>query len=262
MATRDTKNGPSKLVAMRPDSTARPIIDNPRLKMMPETPAPSQRIRGEARLMAGDEERVQPPPGPIMEPVPERAEAAAGRAGEEQVETPREPDQETHPASVRLRLRVSSGDISIIGVHVVPGTVAFPNRLDYGLAYEIADGGQLVAAGSVPDVGERRSYPDPQGRPGLEGHHIEELETFEINVRLPRQALTAASLPRLAVSLFRMKEQPVAAPDRTRSLIKQFGNQLRPIAEMRGIRPKDLPERVQEQLKAAMAPSPARPLRR
>lgn len=133
------------------------------------------------------------------------------------------------------------------------GAIRVPDRLEYGLAYEITDGSRLIAVGSVPDVGQRRSYPDPQRREGPEGHHLEELESFELNVRLPQKAFTARSLPRLSVTLFRMKERPEGALVRTQPLFNQFPDQLRPIAELRGISLTEMSMPLQSQIRSAIS---------
>lgn len=252
MARRNVGTGLDKLVAMRSDPSAPPVIDNPRLGTMSDAPVRQRPIRGEVQLMSTEGMPPQGPDGPVMERVPEQLEAI-GRPQGQQAEIPVELETNS-PRSVRLRLRVDRGRISVIGVHVVPGAITEPDRLEYGLAYEIIDGNRLIAMGSVPDVGQRRSYPDPQRREGMEGHHLEELESFELNVRLPQKAFTARSLPRLTVTLFRMKERPKGTLVRTQPLFKQFPDQLRPIAELRGISLTEMSSSVQSQLRSAIFP--------
>lgn len=249
-----------KLVTMSEAAEAAPIVGNPTLQPMTEAQAAPQRIGGKVLLMAAaDQPEAQPVAQPaagaaVMAPVPARPSTAAAKPERDQVEPPQAAAEEL--GSIRLRLRVDRGRISIIGAHPVPGVVEQPERLDYGLAYEINDGDKRLAVGSVPDVGQRRSYPDPEGRPGMDGHHLEELESYEVNVRVPQRALSTASLPRLRVTLFRMKEQTekaiTAAP-----LAQQFTDQLRPVAELRGIGLETLAEPVQAQLRRAMAPPAA-----
>lgn len=260
MARRNIRAGLDKLVAMRSGTSAPPVIENPRLRMMSDSPARPRPIRGQVQLMSTDRVPTQEPAGPVMEPVPGRL-AAAERPQGEQAEAPVDGDT-SGPTSVRLRLRVNRGRISIIGAHVVPGAITVPDRLEYGLAYEITDGNRIIAVGSVPDVGQRRSYPDPQRREGLEGHHLEELESFELNVRLPQKAFTARSLPRLSVTLFRMKERPEGTLVRTQPLFKQFPDQLRPIGELRGISLTEMSMPLQSQLRSAISPSRERALLR
>lgn len=251
MARRNVRAGLDKIVAMRSDPSAPPVIENSRLRMMSDSPARPRPIRGQVQLMSTDGAPAREPAGPVMEPVPERL-TAAGRPQGEQAEAPVDRDA-SGPTSVRLRLHVNRGRISVIGAHVVPGAITVPDRLEYGLAYEITDGSRLIAVGSVPDVGQRRSYPDPQRREGLEGHHLEELESFELNVRLPQKAFTIRSLPRLRVTLFRMKERPEGGLVRTQPLFKQFPDQLRPIAELRGISLTEMSMPLQSQIRSAIS---------
>lgn len=249
-----------KLVTMSAAAEAAPIVGNPKLPPMREAPAEPKRIGGKVLLM---DAAAQPAPqgakqGAVMAPVPTRAPTATARPDRDQVESPQAVEEEL--GSVRLRLRVDRGRISVIGAHAVPGVAEIPERLDYGLAYEIADGNRRLAVGSIPDVGQRRSYPDPAGRPGLDGHHLEELDSFEANVRVPQRALSTASLPRLRITLFRMKGQ-VAGAITAAPLARQFADQLRPVAELRGIGLDGLPEPVRAQLRRAMAPPASNPPR-
>jgi hypothetical protein len=191
-----------------------------------------------------------------MEPVPERIPTAGRKGLQDQVEVEAGPPDE--PTSVRLRLRIERGRITVIGAQTIPGEVVPPERLDYGLAYEIASGDRRVAVGSIPDFGAWRGFPDPQGRPGLEGHHIAELDAMEVNVRVPQQAISATSLPRLRLTLFRMKGQPPAVPLTAEPLAAQFPDQLRPVAELRGIDIGALPHRIQDEMRAAMPASTVR----
>ena len=97
---------------------------------------------------------------------------------------------------VRLRLRVTDGEISVVGAKAVEGPLVEP-KLQGALAYEATVGEKRVAAGGIPDVGERRSFPDPEGKGVMRGHHVEELKTYEVNVRIPKVQVSAAALPRL-----------------------------------------------------------------
>ena len=91
--------------------------------------------------------------GALMDPVPTQVPVAAAQPDQEQAEAPQAVAEEL--GSVRLRLRVDRGRISVIGAHAVPGVANVPERLDYGLAYEINDGDKRLAVGSIPDVGQR-----------------------------------------------------------------------------------------------------------
>ncbi|MEP7102148.1 MAG: hypothetical protein ABI781_16690 [Burkholderiales bacterium] len=238
-----------KTLRMSESATAAPIVDNPKFKSMTGQTAVSRRIGGKILTMSDAHEPVAGqtlmkalPPKPTIEhalPPNEQIGALADSA-------------DPGPNSVRLRLRIVNGVASVISAHVVPGVMPAPERLDYGLAYEVSIASRRVAVGTVPDVGMRRSYPDPQGRPGMGGHHLQELESIEVNLRLPQREFSAANLSKLHVQLFRMKSQPPAVPITAAPLAEQFRDQLRPAAELRGIDLKLLSPRVQEAVQSAV----------
>lgn len=249
-----------KTTSMGEGLVASPIIENPKLKPMTAAAPRPRRIGGKIVLMGAATALAAP--GEKMKPVPAQVPPAVSKPDADQVAPPAAPSE--GPTSVRLRLRIDRGQVTVIGARAVPGAAPVPERLDYGLAYEITSGDRRVAVGSIPDVGVRRSFPDPQGRRGLEGHHLEDLESIEVNVRVPQREFSAAALPRLRVTLFRMKGQPPAAPITAAPLMEQFRDQLRPVAELRGINLSQLPQALQGQMRAAMPAAPvprARPQR-
>jgi hypothetical protein len=253
MPTRPRPIALDKTVRMSEDSDAAPIVENPKLTPMTEA-APRPRRIGRRIVLMGAA-AAPAAGGETMKPMPARLPPAVSKPEEDQVAPP--PAPAAGPMSVRLRLRIDRGRVTVIGARAVPGAVAMPERLDYGLAYEITNGNRRVAVGSVPDVGTRRSFPDPERRPGLEGHHLEELESIEVNVRVPQREFSAAALPRLRVTLFRMKAQPAAAITAA-PLAEQFRDQLRPVAELRGINVSQLPQVLQREMRAAMPTAPVR----
>ena len=249
MAIRPIAIWRDKLIRMEEGQALTPIVDNPSLKAMTDAPQRPRKVEGKVQLMDEKGSRQAVGQGSTMKPVPANLKAGGGRPVEDQTGPAEESG--APPASVRLRLRVDRGQVSLVGAHAVPGEPPITQRLDYGLAYEIANGSRRVAFGSVPDVGTRRSFPDPEGRAGMQGHHLAELETFEINVRMPQKEFSERTLPKLRVTLFRMKEQPTAVSISEAPLAQQFGNQLRPVAELRGIDPRGLPDAVRAQVRSA-----------
>jgi hypothetical protein len=224
--------GPIKTLRMHKGLATDPIVENAKLKAMAGAKPVKRRIGGKVLTMGTAAEPVAGEQ--LMKPVPSRTSTPGPRPGHDQVPRPAAV-AEAEPGSVRLRLRITNGRVSVIGVHAVPGVMPQPQRLDFGLAYEIKNGNRRVAVGTVPDVGMRRSYPDPEGRAGMQGHHLQALESIEVNLRLPQREFSAAALPRLNVQLFRMKSQPPAAHIAAMPLAQQYADQLRPVAELRGI---------------------------
>lgn len=252
--------GPVKTLRMSRDPAAAPIIESPKLKAMKGTQAVSRRIGGKVLTMAASAEPVTG--DLLMKPVPSKPAEAGDPPRREQAGAVAEAAQDDGSNSVRLRLRITRGQVSVIDVHAVPGVAPAPERLDYGLVYEVRNGNRRVAIGSVPDVGMRRSYPDPQGRPGQEGHHLQELESIEVNLRLPQREFSAAALPKLNVQLFRMKSQPATLAVASVPLAEQFPDVLRPVAELRGIDVKQLSQRLQGAVRDTVFEAPTKVRRR
>ena len=59
-------------------------------------------------------------------------------------------------------------------------------------------------------------------------------------------------MPRLRISVFRMKGQVPERPAERGPLLDQFPEELRPLAELKGIRPQDLLDGVQGQIKKVL----------
>jgi hypothetical protein len=238
-----------KLIRMSADISATPIIEDPRLMTMTDVAARPRKIGGKVELMDPNGKAAAGSGGTRMKPAPSKAEASSGKPGKDQEGLAAEPAN--GPASVRLRLRIDRGNVTLVGAHAVPGEMPATERLDYGLAYEITNGTRRVAAGSIPDVGTKRSFPDPDGRAGMQGHHLTPLESFEVNVRMPQREFSQAALPKLRIMLFRMKDQTAGIPITGAPIGAQYAEQLRPVAELRGIDFKQLPEGLQAQVRTA-----------
>jgi len=238
-----------KLIRMDSGKSAPPIIEDPRLMTMTDAEAKPRKIGGKVELMDPKGKAQAASGGSRMKPIPTKPETGSGKPGKDQEGLATEPVG--GPASVRLRLRVDRGNVTLVGAHAVPGEMPVTERLDYGLAYEIINGTRRVAAGSVPDVGTKRSFPDPDGRAGMQGHHLTPLESFEVNVRMPQKEFSQTSLPKLRVMLFRMKDQTAGMAITGAPIGEQYAEQLRPVAELRGIDFKQLPETVQAQVRTA-----------
>ena len=228
-----------------------PIVDNPRLARMTEKAVRPRPIGGKIALMAG-----QPKPDAgkqrRMPAVPAKATDTQPRVRPEQVEPRKKPPTgEQQPGYVRLRLRVDEGGaISVVGAKAVEGPLV-ESKLQGALAYEITLGQKRVAAGAIPDAGEQRSFPDPKGRGEMAGHHVSPLPAYDVNVRVSKAQVSAASLPRLQIRLYRLKaELPLERPE-AGAIGPQFERELREVGTIKGIRPDQLPARVADEVRAA-----------
>jgi hypothetical protein len=231
----------------------KPVVENPRLPLMTDEPPPEKLIGGKRLLMptkpkadAGKTKRMaavvkgtvrQPKIHPEMEP--RKTRSTAGR----------------REGYVRLRLRVTdAGRMQVIGAKAVDGPLVDP-KLQGAMAYEVTLEGRRLAAGGIPDVAEWRSFPDPNAMlPETEGHHVTEVPTYEVNVRVPKAEVSAADLPQLEIALFRVKEElPDAAPALAgdRPMSERFERELRVVGRLKGIKPDKLAKPLADQIKDA-----------
>ena len=235
-----------------------PVVDNPRLaRMTAKLPRPT-RIAGKILLMA-EEPKTDTGKQKRMPPVGKVSAQRAPKVRPDQVLGPpskaaREAATTKEPAGyVRLRLRVQDGELSVLGAKAVEGPLV-ESKLQGQLAYEVTLGQKRVAAGAVLDVGERRSFPDPKGKGEQQGHYATPLPSYEVMVRVPKEEVSAASLPRLEIALYRIKEElPVEATMLAAAgpIGPQFEKELREVGRMKGIRPEKLAKAVADEVLAA-----------
>ncbi|MFL5820044.1 MAG: hypothetical protein ACJ76S_05100 [Solirubrobacteraceae bacterium] len=89
-----------------------------------------------------------------------------------------------------------------------------------------------------------RSFPPREPAAGQEGHFFMPATSYEFVVRVPKEAVSLRSLPRLNVTLFRIKE-PVPATEGPEPLGDHFPKELHEVGRIRGIRLKQLPKQAQ-----------------
>ena len=233
----------------------KPVVGNTRLPRMTDTPPQPIPVGGKTLLMAakpkadtGKTKRMPPSSTAVLRQTKTRPDMEAPKA----TTAARAKD-----GYVRLRLRVTAGGrLTVVGAKAVEGELVEP-KLQGALAYEAAVGPRRIAAGGIPDVGEQRSFPDPKATlPEMRGHHVTELASYEVNVRVPKGAVKASELPKLEVALFRIKEDLPAdaaalAAAEPAALGDQFKRELREVARLKGIKPDKLAKPVADQLKKA-----------
>jgi hypothetical protein len=153
---------------------------------------------------------------------------------------------------VRLRLRVAGDDVQVVGAKAVEGPLVERPQLEGQVAYEATLGTKRVAAGAVPDVGERRSFPNPKGGPEQQGHYISQVPSYEVTVRVPASEVPLKSLPRLEIKLYRIKETVTADRVKPGPLGPQFSRELREIGRVKGITPAKLAAPIGAELRKAL----------
>jgi hypothetical protein len=112
----------------------------------------------------------------------------------------------------------------------------------------------LISAETIPDLGVQRGFPPPEGEETgeLQGHHITELETYEFNVRIPADEFTRRSLRYLQIALYEIVEAPEMRQMDARPLDEQFGEEVRLVGQLKGVRMDALPDEVQKKLDEAL----------
>ena len=169
-----------------------------------EAPSPEQEGGPEARKGEQEGGRRMDPHDESRE---QRADARAPRADQQ----PPEDEQTGEPPGdgyVRLRVVGSEGRWRVEGREEVPGPLTVPERLRHGWAWEVRCGGQRLGLGLVPDLGEVRGFPDPEGRRGMEGHHFAEPREVEFVVRIPAAAMRKHDVGELEIELYRVEDPP------------------------------------------------------
>lgn len=231
-----------------------PIVENAQLPRMGEAQLPEKPINGAVRHMTLG---AQPASGSnLMPPVPEhqapRQAAEEKPAYQPQQRKPGEQQPAANEGYVRLHMHVTNGQMSVTGAQAVEGPLVQPQSLHHEHAYEATVGANRVAAESIPDLTERRSYPNPQGGPGQEGHYITHASSYDFMVRIPRNALSLAQLPQLQVTLYQIAATAQHQPMGRQALSAQFGQQVTEVAQLNGLRVEQLPAPVQESLRKAL----------
>lgn len=231
----------------------KPVVSSARLPRMTDTPPKAALIGGKTLLMAA---RPKADTGKV------KRMPAVSKATVRQTKT--RPDMEApktrataraREGYVRLRVRVTEGGrLTVVGAKAVEGELVEP-KLQGAMAYEATIGGRRIAGGGIPDAGEQRSFPDPKAKlPEMKGHHVTELASYEVNVRVPREAVKVAELQKLEIGLFRIKEdlpEEAAAIAAEAPLADQFQKELREVARLKGIKPDKLAKPVADQLRKA-----------
>jgi hypothetical protein len=193
---------------------------------------PARRSKGKAKAMA--------------KPAFRERDTDSGYTGSEpprKEQTPRKSGPAPSEWYVRLRVRAEDGELRVLDSHPVEGPLVEAPVLNGNFAYEVTLGDTRLHSESIPDLGVARSFASPDGPPELREHHVRQLSQYDFNVRVPSTALRRASLSKIEITLYRMKERPAQRVSGTAPLQTQFEREVRPIARLQGV-PRDLiPER-------------------
>jgi hypothetical protein len=229
-----------------------PVVDQPQAHRMGEVEIGPRRIGRRIVTMVDD----PPPPKQskaTMDPMPSRRpRPKSDRPTGDQKPLPAEASVAEGPGYLRLRFGVVGDEVQLKGARFVPGPFERPQVIAAGLAFDARVGRRPGAAGNIPDPTEHRSFPDPAGRAGMDGHHITQVDDFDFTVRLATNAIDPSELGHLRIDVFRWRGNAPGdrlAPGEMRKLPKAAVER---VVEVSGIEPKALSTKVRRELESAV----------
>ena len=110
---------------------------------------------------------------------------------------------------IRMTVRVEGDRVDVVDAHQIAGPLVQPATVAHGVAHEVLVNGQRVALGSDPDAGVSRSFSEP-GR-GPQEHHVYNLDSYELPIRVPTSALHGANPADVTINVVRVEEHPQQA---------------------------------------------------
>jgi hypothetical protein len=262
------------------DDTDSPVIEDNSLPTM--EPATSEQDaekepEREADVSVGPSSTPEAAPSAedsgLMEPFsPEKAERAekAGEymapvaAGDEQTYPDQQEDSTARAAEssgeesgyIRLTFKVEGGQMSITDAHAVAGPLMAQEEIrESEVVYEVTQAQHRLTSGTIPpDPNLVRGAADPDATGELAGHHFSETDSFEFNVRIPKEELSLETLAELGAAVYRVKGgESLGIPESSLQLSDtQASERLRVIAEFKGTSINELSPEIQEQLRSAL----------
>lgn len=148
---------------------------------------------------------------------------------------------------VRIRVRIDGDSLAVLDSHLVEGPLREGASFPGGYAYDVTVGDRLLHAGPAPDLGVRRSFVEPKAPPGERIHHLTQVPTTILTVRVPAAALTREVLSEVQVRLYRLKGAVVSQRATREPLTERFAQEVREVASRRGLPTSVLPEELRKQ---------------
>lgn len=110
---------------------------------------------------------------------------------------------------LRLTVRLTDGDLSVIGAKIVDGPLLQPDPTGE-MMYQAAIGDRRVGIGGLPELEVEHGFA-PEDDPTA-GHAVGPSDGNEFIVRIPRQDITADELDALEIELVRPAETTASPP--------------------------------------------------
>lgn len=145
---------------------------------------------------------------------------------------------------VRFRVHMEDGEMSVVDSHLVEGELTRPLTLHGPFAYDVINGDELLHADSLADMAQVRSFADPNGTGITAGHHTQQQDSYDFDVRVPSKFLTPEALPKISIAVHRLKDE-TRSPLRDAPLTRQFDREIRLVARVVGIPSSVLPTELQ-----------------
>lgn len=152
---------------------------------------------------------------------------------------PAEPDR-----SVRLRLQVRRGRITVLDSAVVEAPAADDAEVRGSAFLEVRAGDQVIALQPLIDPGLSIGIPDPaDSSDDFRGHRVVRESTWETAIRVPVGALATIAPSDLSISIFEAPEHVVLDARSSRSIASRVRS-VTTLASSSQLRARDLPEGV------------------
>jgi hypothetical protein len=189
----------------------------------------------------------------LMGPMPKKIEEASTSGGngdfppQQKYNEKGDSSGQKGKAYLRLHLRVEDKKMSLIEAQKVDGPLIIEDRIDSNLVYEAVVSSKRIALGNITDVGVNRSFPNPNGVPGQEGHFFVELPSYEFDARLRAEDLSPSLLPEVEITVYNVREQITNIIGKE-SLAQELRNEVHELARLKGIKIESLSQRSQTEI--------------
>lgn len=229
---------------------APPVIENDALPPMPRDGTtvsiaaigdPTPHLMPAKHLMS-DDAGPSSVAGARMDPLPsgeslaEAAKTTVAGTGDDQEPLPDSRGARAPRESyLRIRVTVTGGDVQVTHLAEVDGPLGPPAPLHGGLAYEVTVRGRALRVGAIPDPGIRRSFAGAAAPPEQQKHFFVTVPSYDFTARVPRNAISAATLPHMHIAVLRLDPSQAVHPTGDTPLVKQFPHLAQEITRLPGI---------------------------
>ncbi|GAA4464093.1 hypothetical protein [Phytohabitans houttuyneae] len=112
---------------------------------------------------------------------------------------------------LRVRMGVEDGTLIVHSARFVDTGQVVAEPLRPGYAYEFSAQGHRIWSANLADFGVRRSFPNPQGLPAQQTHHVIQDPNPRFEARVPASAFSTTDISQVEVALYRLTRLPAEA---------------------------------------------------